>query len=125
MSMERPAVVRLRDGRWRLYVCCATPGSKHWWIAALAAGDPAGFGEADARTVFAGDERVGVKDPVVRRTGDGWHAWICCHPLDEPGEEDRMTTAYATSADGVGWDWRGTALAGRIGHWDARGARVT
>ena len=28
-SMERPAVIRTPEGRWRLYVCCATPGSKH------------------------------------------------------------------------------------------------
>ena len=33
-SLERPALVRI-DGGWRLYVCCATPGSKHWWIDAL------------------------------------------------------------------------------------------
>ena len=36
-----------------------------------------------------------------------------------------MTTAYATSRDGLDWEWHGTALAGRPGAWDARGARVT
>lgn len=36
-----------------------------------------------------------------------------------------MTTAYATSPDGVAWTWRGTALAPRPGTWDARGARLT
>ena len=36
-----------------------------------------------------------------------------------------MTTAYATSDDGLDWDWHGTVLAGRPGAWDARGARVT
>jgi hypothetical protein len=66
-----------------------------------------------------------VKDPLVRRTAEGWEAWICCHPLDEPGEEDRMTTAYATSADGVRWEWHGTVLAPRPLTWDARGTRVT
>jgi hypothetical protein len=125
MSMERPALVRTETGRWRLYVCCATPGSKHWWIDVLEADAPERFADADARTVFPGDERTGVKDLVVRRTAGGWEAWICCHPLDEPDEEDRMTTAYATSADGLAWDWRGTALEGRPGRWDARGARVT
>jgi hypothetical protein len=125
MSMERPALVRTRDGRWRLYVCCATPGSKHWWIDALEADAPEGLADADARTVFPGDERTGVKDPVVRRVDGGWEAWICCHPLDEPDEEDRMKTAYATSGDGLEWDWRGAALEGRPGRWDARGARVT
>jgi hypothetical protein len=125
MSMERPSVVRTDDSRWRLYVCCATPGSKHWWIAMLEAEDPAGLADADDRAVFPGDDTVAVKDPIVRRTAGGWEAWICCHPLDEPDEEDRMTSAYATSADGVTWDWHGTVLAPRAGTWDARGARLT
>ena len=125
MSMERPALVRTEDGRWRLYICCATPGSKHWWIDLLEADDPTQFGEAEPCTVFPGDDRTGVKDPLVRAADGGWEAWICCHPLDEPDEEDRMTTAYATSADGVEWDWHGTVLSPRPGLWDARGARLT
>ena len=36
-----------------------------------------------------------------------------------------MTTAYATSDDGLAWTWHGTALAPRPGAWDARGARLT
>jgi hypothetical protein len=125
MSMERPALVRTEQGRWRLYVCSATPGSKHWWIDVLEADDPSGFEEAEARTAFPGDEIVAVKDPIVRRAAGGWEAWICCHPLDEPGEEDRMTSAYATSEDGLAWEWHGTVLSPRPGSWDARGARLT
>ncbi|MDQ3994128.1 MAG: hypothetical protein M3265_04985 [Actinomycetota bacterium] len=125
MSMERPSIVRTDTGRWRLYVCCATPNSKHWWIDVLEADDPAQLADAEARTVFPGDERTAVKDPVVQRVNGGWQAWICCHPLDEPDEEDRMRAAYATSADGLEWEWHGTVLAGRPKMWDARGARVT
>jgi hypothetical protein len=123
-SLERPALVRT-DAGWRLYVCAATPGSRHWWIDTLDAPTPEALAEADAETAFPGDEHTGVKDPVVRRTPGGWHAWVCCHPLDEPGEEDRMSTAYATSADGLAWHRQGTVLAGRPGEWDARGARLT
>lgn len=123
-SLERPAIVRIDRG-WRLFVSCATPDTKHWRIDAVDAADPARFGAAAPRTVFPGDAHVGVKDPVVRRFGGGWHAWICCHPLDERDEEDRMTTAYATSDDGLAWRWHGEVLAGRAGMWDARGARVT
>ena len=36
-----------------------------------------------------------------------------------------MTTAYATSRDGLTWTWHGDVLAGRPGRWDSRGARVT
>jgi hypothetical protein len=125
MSLERPALVRTDDGRWRLYVCPATPGTKHWWIGMLEASDPAGFADAEVRIVFPGDESVAVKDPVVQRRDDGWHAWICCHPLDEPDEEDRMTTAYATSEDGLEWAWHETVLAPKAGNWDARGTRLT
>jgi hypothetical protein len=124
-SLERPALVCSAAGRWRLYVSCATPGNKHWWIGLLEAADPDGLQGADIRVVFGGDEHTAVKDPVIRCQGNGWQSWICCHPLDEPGEEDRMTTAYATSDDGLRWDWHGTVLAGRPRGWDARGARIT
>jgi len=123
--MERPAMVRTPEGRWRLYVCCGTPESKHWWIEALEADDPAGLETAEARPAFPGDERTAVKDPIVKLRDGRWHAWICCHPLDVPGAEDRMSSAYATSEDGWTWDWHGTVLSGRPGTWDARGARLT
>jgi hypothetical protein len=123
--MERPALVRVEPGRWRLYICCGTPESKHWWIDVLEAGDPAGFAAAQPRRAFPGDERTAVKDPLVRLVDGRWHAWICCHPLDVPGAEDRMSSAYATSDDGLTWDWHGTVLIGRPGEWDARGARLT
>jgi hypothetical protein len=124
-SLERPALLRTETGRWRMYVCCATPESKHWWIGALEADELEGLGAAELRTVFAGDARTGVKDPLVRRVDGRWEAWICCHPLDVAGAEDRMSTGYATSEDGLDWQWHGTVLAGRPGLWDARGARLT
>ena len=34
-SLERPALVALPGGGWRLYVSCATPGTKHWRVDAL------------------------------------------------------------------------------------------
>jgi hypothetical protein len=123
--MERPALVRTPEGRWRLYTCCGTPASKRWWIDVLEADDPAGLATAAARPAFPGDDRTAVKDPIVRLIDRRWHAWICCHPLDVPGAEDRMRTAYATSDDGLAWDWHGTVLTGRPGKWDARGARMT
>lgn len=124
-SLERPALVRTESGRWRLYVSCATPGTKHWRIDAVEADTPAGLSLATAITVWPGDERIAPKDPVIKRSANGWRAWVCCHPLDVTGEEDRMYTKYATSPDGLTWQWGPVALAGRIGAWDARGTRVT
>ena len=123
--VERPMLVRLADGGWRLYVCCATPNSKHWWIGLLEAPSLEALADADVHPVFPGDETVGVKDPVIQRRDGRWHAWICCHPIDVEDEEDRMSTGYATSSDGLDWEWHGTVLAGRPTAWDARGARLT
>jgi hypothetical protein len=124
-SMERPALVLAPDGRWRLYVSVATPGTKHWRVDLLEATSPAGLSSAEARTVLPGDETVGVKDPVIMHDGYRWHMWATCHPLESDQDADRMSTWYATSDDGVDWTWAGLALAGRPGEWDARGARVT
>ena len=125
MGMERPSLLRTDSGRWRLYTCAATRNSKHWWIDALEAGTLEGLADAEPVTVFAGNELTAVKDPLVRRFDGGWQAWICVHPLDVEGAEDRMRTAYATSADGLAWEWHGVVLDGRPGEWDARGARIT
>lgn len=123
--VERPALTRTPDGRWRLYVSCATPGTKHWWIGLLESSTVDGLLTAEVRPVLTGDEHTGVKDPVLHHDGNRWHAWVCCHLLDIPGAEDRMATGYATSADGLQWTWHGTVLTGRTDTWDARGTRLT
>jgi hypothetical protein len=122
-SLERPALVRTPEGRWRLYVSCATPGSTHWRVDLLEADTAEGLGAAEATTVLPGSDRLAVKDPVIRHDGEQWRLWASVHPLDDPDATDRMTTAHATSPDGVDWTWRGTALAGTPGTWDARGVR--
>jgi hypothetical protein len=124
-SLERPALVVTPEGRWRLYVSCATPGTKHWRVELLEAETPGGLAAAAPRVVLPGDGRAAVKDPVVLWDTDRWHLWASVHPLDLPDHTDRMTTDYATSADGVHWDWQGTVLAGTAGSWDARGVRAT
>ncbi|MFC5952783.1 hypothetical protein ACFQH9_31440 [Pseudonocardia lutea] len=124
-SLERPALVRTPEGRWRLYVSCATPGSKHWWVDVLEADAPEELAEAPRRTVLPGDERHAVKDPVIVIEGGRWHLWASVHPLDVPAHEDRMTTEYYTSTDGLAWRHEGTALEPRAGRWDARGVRIS
>ena len=124
-SLERPAIVRTPEGRWRLYVSAATPGTKHWRVELLEADTPEALATAAPRTVLAGDAAYGIKDPVLHHDEHGWHLWASVHPLESWDDADRMTTEYYTSDDGVRWTWRVTALAGRPGQWDARGVRVS
>jgi len=123
-SLERPGLVRDCSGRWRLYLSCATPGTKHWRIELLEAANPAEFDASRRVVVLPGDAKTGVKDPVIRLNGT-WQMWACCHPLADPADADQMVTDYATSPDGLGWTWHGTALSGRPGYWDSRGTRIS
>ena len=63
-SLERPALVRTPEGRWRLYVSAATPGTKHWRVDLLEADTPAGLATRHAAH-GAGRRRDG------RRQGPG------------------------------------------------------
>ena len=123
-SLERPELVRDRSGRWRLYLSCATPGTKHWRIELLEAAHPAEFDVSRRVVVLPGDAATAIKDPVIRLNGT-WQLWACCHPLADPAEADQMVSGYATSPDGLDWTWHGTVLSGRPGHWDARGTRIS
>ena len=124
-SLERPALVRTPDGRWRLFLSCATTGTKHWRVEMTEAAHPGEFDVRRREVVLPGDAKKGVKDPVFIHHGGQWHLWATCHPLVDPLEADQMTTEYATSPDGLAWTWHGTALSGQAGQWDARAARVT
>ena len=125
-SLERPSIIRTPEGKWRLYLSCATTGTKHWRVELLEADDPAQFSAKSRRVVLPGDDKWGVKDTVIALRDGVWHLWATMHPLDTKDAEDRMRTDYATSADGVEWRWHGTALAPqKDSTWDARGTRVT
>jgi hypothetical protein len=124
-SLERPALVLTPDGTWRLYLSCATWGTKHWRVEMLEASAPDKLAAGKHYMVLPGDATHAVKDPVIVQRAGTYHLWASVHPLDDPASTDRMTTEYATSADGVDWTWHGTALAPRPGEWDSRGVRVT
>jgi len=124
-SLERPVLVDLPDGRWRLYLSCATYGTKHWRVEVMEAADPAAFDPATRRVVLPGDAATAVKDPVIMYRDGIWHLWASTHPLADPDQADQMVTEYATSPDGLDWTWHGVALGRRYGEWDSRGVRVS
>lgn len=90
----------------------------------LDAPHPAEFDPARRVIVWPGDIDVAFKDPVIHRGPNGWRAWICEHRIDDPARADAMTTRYATSADGLDWNFGGTALAPNGNGWDSRGTRI-
>jgi len=124
-SLERPALVVTSEGTWRLYVSCATPGTKHWRVEVMEAADLASFDTGHSKIVLPGDPKTAVKDTVIVHFGGRWHLWASTHPLADPLETDQMVTDYASSTDGLEWTWQGTVLSTRPGEWDSRGVRVS
>ena len=124
-SLERPALVLTPAGHWRLYLSCATDGTKHWRVEVMEAAHPGDFDPRTAAVVLPGSRATAVKDPVIVHHDGRWHLWASVHPLSDAAETDRMTTEYAVSPDGLHWSWHGVALAPRPGGWDARGVRVS
>jgi hypothetical protein len=72
-SLERPALVHTPEGRWRLYVSCATPGTKHWWVDVLEADTPEGLADAARRLPCCRQRPPRRRDPVVIHSGGRWH----------------------------------------------------
>ena len=125
-SLERPGLVRRPDGGWRLYVNCATPNSKHWWVEALDAETLEGLPQGRRTIVLPGDGESGWKDVVVIVEDGVWRMWACRHLLgDGDDEADRMQTWYGESEDGLYFPELRPALMPTPGTWDARGARLT
>jgi hypothetical protein len=125
-SLERPTLIRTPAGKWRLYLSCATTGTKHWRVELIDADDPSDFSAETRRVVLPGDDTWGVKDTVIQLRDGTWHLWATMHPLDVAGAEDRMVSDYATSSDGISWTWQGTALSpDKDSTWDSRGRRIT
>jgi hypothetical protein len=124
-SLERPALAVTPDGKWRLFLSCATPGTKHWRVEVLEAAAPGEFDPGQRSVMLPGDATRAVKDPVIKQVNGEWHMWACIHPLTDPASTDRMWSEYATSLDGLSWTWHGPALEPRPGQWDSRGVRVT
>ena len=63
-SLERPALVLTPDGTWRLYLSCATWGTKHWRVELLEAAAPGAFDPRQRTVVLPGDSASAVALPA-------------------------------------------------------------
>jgi hypothetical protein len=134
-SLERPALVATRDGRWRLFVSYVESATGQWQVDVVEADRPEDFDLATARPVLtaADTDTEGVKDPCVVVVDGVWFLFVnvvrVVHhtaPRPERGEggDVVLPTGLATSLDGAHFAWHGVVLPAGPG-WDARMARIT
>lgn len=127
-SLERPWLVRTQDDLWRLYLSCATRGTKHWRVEMLEAERPDQFDPSSRVVVMSASVHdAALKDPVIEQLPDGtWQSLVTRHPLEDADATDRMTTLFGTSPDGITWEWADKpALVPDDDEWYSRGVRAT
>jgi hypothetical protein len=139
-SIERCALARGRDGRWRLYVSYVDPADQRWRIDVTEADRPDAFDLTAVRSVLTAADIAaeGVKDPFVFRVAGLDHMIVSYATADRSataqelhGTADayntgliRSATGLATSADGRHWHWEGALLSPSPGGWDSYCARI-
>ncbi len=139
-SIERGALLRTDDGRWRLYLSFVDPADGRWRIDLLEADAPERL-DARQRTLIltaADIEGEGIKDPWICRVGSTWHMIVSYAPTPEGvaaeamhGTRDIYNTGtskslsgLATSEDGLAWTWHGPIFEPSTSGWDAYAARI-
>jgi hypothetical protein len=131
--------MRVDDG-WRLYVSFVRPSDGRWRIGLIEARAIDAFDPADMTIVLDPLDLglAAVKDPWLRRVGDGWLMFVSYGNLPPSGGTsihetgDALSTGrtisatgLATSPDGRRWTWDGTVLAPPASGWDAFTSRLS
>jgi len=141
-SIERAALTRSLEGRFRLYISYVDAKSRKWRIDLLEADSPERFDPAQRRSVLRAEDvgAEGVKDPYVTIVGRRYYMFVhyaprALQPPDATPEElhgtgnifatekGRGSSGLALSDDGVHFRWTGDVLPpGK--RWDRKLTRV-
>jgi hypothetical protein len=142
-SIERSALVKCLDGKYRLYVSFVDPADRRWRTDVIEADRPDGFDPARRVKVFTASDIAaeGVKDPVVLVVGRRYCMILSYAPTPKRvSAEDRRDmhgtadvyntgvtkshTGLAVSNDGVRFQWLGDVLSPQRSGWDSYAARI-
>jgi len=138
-SIERCALARVGD-RWRLYVSFVRNDDRRWRIGLVEASAVDAFDPADIIVVLdpADLGLAAVKDPWLRRSGEGWLMFVSYGTLPESTATELhatgdalstgralSATGVATSADGRRWTWEGPVLLPSASGWDSFTSRLS
>ena len=139
-SMERAAVVKCVDGKYRCYLSYVNPKDNRWQIDLMEAEEPAGFDVTRRKPLLVPAE-IGVealKDPWVMIIGGQYYMIVSYAPTpagvsyeEMHGTQDihvtgtsKSCTGLATSVDGVKWEWQGDILSPPETGWDKYCTRI-
>lgn len=142
ISVERGAIVKCLDGKYRLYIGYVDPKDNKWKIDMVEADSPENF-DPNTRKL-AVDPNIcgveGVKDPYVLVLGGVYYMLISYAPTPGRGSDGSFhetadvfntgktssNTGLAISSDGIEWNWLGDVMSPPSGDgWNAYATRVS
>ncbi|HGJ66979.1 TPA: hypothetical protein ENS27_16590 [bacterium] len=142
ISVERSAIVKCLDGKYRLYISYVDPKDNKWKIDMISADSPKDFDPNTRRLVVDPNECgvEGVKDPYVMVFGGVYYMFISYAPTPKIGSDDSFhktadvfntgktssNTGLALSSDGIEWKWVGDVMSPPSDeNWNAYATRVS
>lgn len=142
-SIERSALVKCLDGKWRLYISYVDPTDSRWRTDMMEADDPKSFKPETRKKILTATDidGEGVKDPYVIIVG-GLYYMILSYATKPIVKDDskveemhdtadvyntgvcKSSTGLAVSHDGVNFTWLGDVFAPTESGWDSYAARI-
>lgn len=142
-SIERSALVKCLDGKYRLYISYVDPADNRWRTDVMEADNPAGFKPQQRQKVFTAADinGEGVKDPFVIIVGRCYYMLLSYATKPVVNDSERLATMHdtadvyntgvcksstglAVSHDGVHFEWLGDVFAPPANGWDSYASRI-
>jgi hypothetical protein len=140
ISVERGALVKTLDGKYRLYIGYVAPEDNKWKIDMVEADSPENFDPATKKLILAPEDCgvEGVKDPYILIVGGKYYMLVSYATSPKKPTEGLHDTAdifntgkttsnsgLALSSDGINFTWMGDVLSPPGVGWNAYAARIT
>ena len=141
ISVERAAIVKTLEGKYRLYIGYVAPEDNKWKIDMVEADSPENFNPDTKKLVLAPEDCgvEGVKDPYIMIIGGLYYMLVSYAPTPEVVKDNSLhatadifntgktssNTGLALSSNGINWRWIGDVMSPPESGWNAYATRIT
>lgn len=141
ISVERAALVKTLERKYRLYIGYVAPEDNKWKIDMIEADSPEKFDPVTKKLVLDPEKCgvEGVKDPYVLIVGGKYYMLVSYAPTPEKSKDSALhatadvfntgktssNSGLALSSDGINFIWMGDVLSPPENGWNAYATRIT
>jgi len=134
-SLGRASLIKLKDGTFRYFMCHDNLDETQWVIGVLSAPQVAELKADSWQPLFTSGDAVkeSLRDPYVFYQNNTYYLLVTIERIHWPENEGgdkyagvtvKRSTGYATSTDGIHFDWKGEVFKPPQTGWDADCRRI-